>query len=233
MKLRFLLATLAIVLVLAFGSVACGGDDDSDPPGGSGQDGGDPSDGVDDSGDDDDDDSGDDGGDDDGGGEDDATDSPVIPSNLGVELSAQDYFTELDETFAEADAATEEALSDLESARTAAQDLDSEIAAIQAYLATELEVFSDAIGRLDVLNPPDDLERDHDDFLAAILDAANAASDLQFELDDVETDEEANALVGEFEETVLAITERSDAACFNLQAAADAQSIDVDLDCEE
>jgi hypothetical protein len=225
LRLRYLFAVVAILLVLALGSVACGGgDDDSDAPQRSGQEGEEPSTGGNDSGDD---------GDDGGGDDDEVTDGPTIPPNLGEELSAEDYFAQLDQVLETADAATEAAQTEVDAALAAAQDLDTEIAAIQSYLATELEVFSDAIGRLDALNPPDDLEGDHDDFLAAIMDAASAASDLQFELDGAATDEEANILVGDFEETILEITERSDAACSNLQAAADAAAIAVDLNCEE
>jgi hypothetical protein len=218
MKLRFLFAALAIVLMLVFGAVACGGgDDDGGSPGGSGQDGG---------------------GNDDGGGDDDddgptEAPTPTIPENLGEELTLEEYFTAIDGIFEAADSATDEAQTDLDAALAAEQPLADQIEAIQDYLATELEVFSDAIGRLDVMNPPDELEADHDDFLQAVMDATGAASGLQFALQDVETEEEATELIDNFEATVTEATGRSDQACFNLQAVADANNIDVDLDCED
>ncbi len=219
MKIRFLFATLALLLMLALGSAACGGDDDGgDSPGGTGQDGG--NDG-----------NGDDGGDDDDG----PTDppDPTIPPNLGEELTLEEYFTTIDGIFETADAATDDAQAELDATLGSDDTLDGQIEAIQGYLETELEVFSDAIGRLDSITPPDEVAQDHDDFITAVSDAAAAASNLSFALDDAGDEEEANTLVDEFETTVNEITERGDEACFNLQAFADANSINVDLSCED
>lgn len=206
---------------IAFGllslGLACGDDDDEsiDDPTAT-EAGADSTDGGDDSGDDAGDDSGDDGGDD---------------TSASPEL--EDYFAEIEAIFEEADAASDELDTAFDEAIDAATTVEEEVFTLQEFLLESRKTIAGALDDLEDVDPPEEVEDAHNDFVQAGRDLVDVSEQFSEGLQDVETEDDLNALNDELGPGGQEAADAADAACFELQDVADAAGIAVDLNCED
>ena len=147
-------------------------------------------------------------------------------------MTLQEYFDELDVIFARAEAATDRAEAQLEEDASNAQEFGDEVDAVDAFLDEVIVAFEDAIADMEDLDPPGEASGAHDDFLEAASAASDGAGRFQDELADVDTRDEADALVTQFDGEMTALIRGADEACLELQIVADQNDVDVDLECE-
>lgn len=205
-----LAATATVLLSLA---LACGGDDDGEEAEGPAatESAGDETDGDDNSGDDGGNDSGGDGG----------------PGDLG------DYFAEIDAIFEDADAESDEIEQSFDEAYTNAVTVEDAKDVLGTFLAQTRELQTAALDSFEAVDPPDEAEDAHNGFLEAGRDLVGLAERLMEGVEQVETEEDLNALSADFEEEGNALASAADEACFNLQDIADQAAINVDLNCQD
>jgi hypothetical protein len=156
---------------------------------------------------------------------------PIAPEDPTNRVLLELYFTELKSIFDEADTQTEAAESKLNEQSTSAP-LGEQIAAIDEFASTLQRVFQDAVDSLENMGVPTEAQEDHDEFIASVQDAAATISALQEDLPGIETAEQLQERLDQYDADATAAVARADAACFNLQDIADEDDIDIDLECE-
>lgn len=153
------------------------------------------------------------------------------PSSDGGSISLAGYFTDLDDIFADADAANDDAQAVLDAIPGDAS-LQDQVIALDEFLSRQAFIFNDAVERLAFLDVPDEAAADHADFVAAVESAGVLAADLQDQLPAIDTEEEFQDIAIAFQTDVSPILSQADEACFNLQSIADSNGVEVDLDCD-
>ena len=148
-------------------------------------------------------------------------------------LPAAQYFSRVDSIFQDADTRSNEIESQFDDARQKATTLDEELRAIDEFLTASIANFQQAIVKLEALAPPAALQESHERFLNAARDTVRVSQDFLEKLGGVETRREADDLINTFDTDASPIIDRADQACSELQNAAEAQNIDVDLDCSD
>lgn len=147
----------------------------------------------------------------------------------GGALSLEEYFQQLDEAQNEVDQRFEEAFQQLEPGPDASEE---DIAAFaRQVVQTFSSVLGDAEGTIGGLEPPAEAEDAHNALVQAIGDASTAIEGVEDDIPDALSLEEVDAVLGTTE--VEAATAAIDEACSDLQAIADDNGIDVDLECED
>ena len=144
----------------------------------------------------------------------------------GGALSLEDYFQELDTNFADVDAASED-LNEQYPERFSDPDQTRD------YLDGAIPLFEGSVGDVRDLDPPAEAEDAHNEFLDANDEALEALDTVREGVADAETPDDIDAVVNELDPVVSAAIQRSDDACFGLEAVAAANNINVDLDCGE
>lgn len=170
----------------------------------------------------------------DGAGTQSAGASPT-PDATPIPLETPDlrqYFQRIEEIFADADEATEAADAKLTADMESAADFEAQVTAIQVFLGSLIDIFSESIGAMDVIQPPAEAAAAHEAFIEATTNAAVAASNYQARLQFVESAEQAEQLSAEFDEELAGLVAAADAACAQLQGVAAQNAIEVQLTCE-
>ena len=108
---------------------------------------------------------------------------------------------------------------------------EERVLAIQDFFAASVPIIANFVDAIDDLDPPTEAEDAHNEAVDAGRDFVIEAEDLTNELADVESSSELEEVFDAPEYD--AASDRFDQACFDLQDIADANSIDVDLTCED
>jgi hypothetical protein len=143
-------------------------------------------------------------------------------------LSLQEYFSELDRIGDDADAASDAIeLPNLDPDAS----FEESSAAFLDYFEQVTNIIEDGVQDISALDAPDEVSDEHDryvDGLNEIMDASNDYLDRRGDADEDEFDE---ILSGDdpFEAIDAEITD----ACADLQAIADDNGIEIDLECDE
>ena len=92
----------------------------------------------------------------------------------------------------------------------------------------------DFIADLESIDPPSEVEDAHNEIVAAQAEGLELLEDLNERAQLVESISDMEELSAEFAGPVFTdVSDRSEEACFALEAVADDNGIDVDLECEE
>lgn len=158
-------------------------------------------------------------------GDDDGGASPGGGSDLEV------YFAGLDDVFERADNESDDAQTGLDDALQDADGLEEEVAAVQDYLDATVATFNNATEGIAALDPPAEATGAQADFIEAAEGSRDLAASLKADLAGIETREEADQLVVDFNEESQPFVEQGDQACLELQQVADDNDVDVDLGC--
>jgi DNA repair exonuclease SbcCD ATPase subunit len=139
---------------------------------------------------------------------------------LGSDL--EDEIDRLGEEFDEATEAAEEAETEEEMIEPS-RDSFNRLAALVGDFVSELES----------IDPPSEVEDAHNEIVAAQAEGLDLLEDLNERAQRVESASDMEEVWAELEGPVFtAVSDRSEQACFALEAIADANGIDVDLECE-
>jgi len=141
--------------------------------------------------------------------------------------TADEYLLELQSAFDRADVRFQPLT------ETINQDFGSEseeITAWREFFAADLEILNDLLDEIRNLNPPGELEDEHQQLVEGGDELVQAISETRDDIGDVTSKAELEELL---ESPALdERTNRFDSACIQLQQAADSRGIEVDLDCE-
>lgn len=147
----------------------------------------------------------------------------------GGALSLEEYFQELDEGQNDVDQRFEDAFQQEEPGPDTSEE---EVAAFaHEVVETFATILGDAEGTFGDLEPPTEAEDAHDALVQAIGDTRTAIAAAADDLPDALSLEELETFFETSE--VEAATAAIDEACSELQAIADDNGIDVDLECEQ
>ena len=142
------------------------------------------------------------------------------------ELTLEEYFQQVDTLDQDAEARIEA----LELPEEFASE-EEQVLAVQDFFAVSVPIIADFVDAIDDLDPPAEAEDAHNEAVDAGRDFVTEAEDLTNELADVGSSSELEEVFDAPEYD--AASDRFDQACFDLQDIADANSIDVDLTCED
>ena len=141
-------------------------------------------------------------------------------------LTLEEYLQQLETLDQEAEAGIEA----LEFPEEFASE-EEQVLAFQDFFAAVVPIIADLVDAIDDLDPPAEAEDAHNEAVDAGRDFVTEAEDLTNELADVGSSSELEEVFDAPEYD--AASDRFDQACFDLQDIADANSIDVDLTCED
>jgi hypothetical protein len=147
----------------------------------------------------------------------------------GEALTLEEYFQRVDEIGGEAEAGFEEG-----AAEPPAEDASEEEVATfaQDSIRQSATVLQEARDSLDELDPPSEVEGPHGQFISALGKEAEAIQAVADGLPDALSTSDLEALDAEFDTPELnEAYEQQNKACLALQAVADKNEIDVDLEC--
>jgi hypothetical protein len=148
------------------------------------------------------------------------------------ELTLEDYFGRIENIFQTADDKTVELGEEFDTDLAASDNLDGKVQVLETFLEETVVVFDDAITDMNEIDPPEEAEQAHADFVTAAQGTRDAAEELQGRLEEVETEEDLDSIVSDFETETTATLESLDAACSSLQEIADENEVEADLQCE-
>ena len=147
----------------------------------------------------------------------------------GDSLTIEQYFAELERIGNDAQARIDEIdLPELDADASFEESRD----ALADFFAASTEVSGDAIGEVQNLEPPAEVEDEHDRYVESLGEIPEISSDLEQRIRDAETEEEYEEVVGN-ENPLGAVGDEVTAACDALQQIADDNEIEVDLGCAE
>jgi hypothetical protein len=148
----------------------------------------------------------------------------------GEELTLEAYFQSVEDIRADFNEEVDTLAEGLEGLEEA--DDEEQLDGLRTYYDESEAAFGQAIDDLDALNPPEEADERHEEFVSAGRDVLEESENLSDQLADVETVDEANELF----ENSAEIEEASsnfEAACGELQTLADDEGVDADLGCGE
>ncbi len=143
-------------------------------------------------------------------------------------LTLEEYFREVEALSNGADERFEPLVEALN------QEFDSEAEQIEAtrdFFNADIPILRDFGDALDDFDPPAEVEDPHEEAVAGIAELVEFLQDFTDRFADVESTSDLEELLDAPE--LEAASDRFDQACFDLQDIADANSIDVDLTCED
>lgn len=144
------------------------------------------------------------------------------------ELTLEEYFLRFEGAQDEADERFEPLVEALN------QEFDSEAEQIEAtrdFINADIPILRDFVHAVDDLDPPAEVEDPHEEAVAGGAELVEFLQDFTDRFADVESTSELEELLDAPE--LEAASDRFDKACFALQDIADANGIDVDLECED
>ena len=150
-------------------------------------------------------------------------------------LSLDEYFAEFEAIDADVDAqfeaAFEEAFVGFEDEEDFFAD-EANLPALKEITATFPRILGDAIDRMKVLNPPSEVETEHDNLIDAGDNLVVAFEEGVDVIEEAETLEEVDAFL-ELSPTIDAAEAVFDAACLDLVAVGEANGVTVNVTCED
>ncbi len=142
------------------------------------------------------------------------------------ELTLEEYFQQVDVVLGQ----TEERLDELVEGVTPGLTHEEFEDALREWLPEMATVLGEGIDGMENIEPPAEAEEAHQEWLAASALVEAASQDL---LDKLEADDLEGFVAIVYEPEFAEASERGSEACLGLQGVADANGIDVDLECAE
>jgi hypothetical protein len=146
----------------------------------------------------------------------------------GEELTLEAYFQDVEDIRAAFNEEIDKLAEGLEGLDEAPDD--EQLEALRTYYDDSEAAFGQAMDDLDALNPPEEAEESHDEFVSAGRDVLEESESLSEALADVETVDEANELFEDSPEIEEA-SGNFEAACNDLQSLATDEGVVADLGC--
>ncbi|KKK64147.1 hypothetical protein LCGC14_2987140 [marine sediment metagenome] len=144
------------------------------------------------------------------------------------ELTLEAYFQEVDSIFKQGDERLEP---QVEALNQEFSSEDEQVRAIRDFWNANLPNFRDSVDALEVINAPPEVAKEHNKFIEVSTELEESFLDISERLEDVESIFEVNELLND--PGLNEASDRSDEACLTLQDIADANNIEVNLECVE
>jgi hypothetical protein len=146
----------------------------------------------------------------------------------GGDLSLEEYFSKMDDLQTSFDQQGTELQTQVQGALQGVTDGEEQLTVFKGFLEDSLSATDDLVVKLEALDPPGEAQEAHDDFVAAGKAVRDGLADVIDRYDEFGSIEE----ISQFFTTELADVEQQGTdACGELQAVADDNEIDVDLNC--
>jgi hypothetical protein len=142
------------------------------------------------------------------------------------DASAEKYLTDLERIMMEADEEFQPLAEEF--SRAEFESEAAEIEATRTFYGEDAEIVKGVFDRAADLNPPPELEADHEEFVSAGHGLAETIAGISDEMAGVESVAAMNELI---ESSIGESVSRNDAACLKLQTYANTHGVDVDLNC--
>ena len=144
------------------------------------------------------------------------------------ELTLEEYLQEVDAIFKQAE---ERGEPHVEALNQEFSSEDEQVSAIRDFWNAVVPITRDAFDALELINAPPEVAEEHNKFIEALMELEESFSDISDRLEDVESISEVNELLND--PGLNEASDRSDEACLTLQDIADANNIEVNLECVE
>lgn len=148
----------------------------------------------------------------------------------GAELTLDEYFDEYLRLKTDTEAKSDDAEAKLDEEPASAEeaaDLFGEA------IAEFVDIAKDARDGLNGLNPPSEVADLHSDFISVWEEGIDALEALESDIEGLDSPEDLLDLLPQIEEDFGSLDGNTEQVCLDLQAVADENDIDVDLECGE
>lgn len=159
------------------------------------------------------------------------TPGSASPSATGAPADLQTYFTRIQGIFKSTDSALNDISSQLDSALASATGDTEQVSAFRDSFSRSHQTVSDAVSRLESIDPPPAARDAHNAFLQAARHSADLSQQILDQLGTLNTTDEVNAYFNQVDADLTSATNDRDKACADLQTLASANNISVDLNC--
>jgi len=150
------------------------------------------------------------------------------------DLTLEEYFQRIDVLGDDTDDEIDRLNEEFEAAAEEAETEEEVIEAFHDFFGPLTASFEDFVAELESIDPPSEVEDAHNEAVAVQAEGLELFEDLNERAQRVESASGMEEVVAELEGPVFTdISDRNEQACFGLEAIADANGIDVDLECEE
>lgn len=152
----------------------------------------------------------------------------IVAAACGGGLSLEEYFSKMDNLQTSFDQQGTALQTQVQSDLQGVTDSEEQLTVFKGFLEDSLTATDDLVAELEALDPPGEAQEAHDDFVAAGKAVRDGLADVIDRYDEFGSIEE----ISQFFTTELADVEQQGTdACGALQAVADDNEIDVDLNC--
>jgi hypothetical protein len=150
------------------------------------------------------------------------------------ELTLEEYFQRLDTLGDDLDDELDRLGEEFDETFVEAESEEEVMRAFRDFLDPQPALFEEFVAELESIDPPPKVEDAHDEMVAIQAEGLEMLEDLNEHAQAAESASDVEELEAELETPAFtAISDRTERVCFELEAIADANDIDVDLECEE
>lgn len=152
----------------------------------------------------------------------------------GDELTLEEYFQQIDVLGNDAEDEIDRLVEEFEEAIEGAETEEDVIEPFRDFFDRSAALFGDVVSELESIDPPSEVEDAHNEFVAVQAEGLELLEDLDERAQRAESASDFEELSAELDGPVFTdVSDRGEQACFALEAIADENGIDVDLECEE
>ncbi len=149
-------------------------------------------------------------------------------------LTLEEYFQRIDVLGNDLEDESDRLGEEFEEAIEGAETEDDVIEPFRDFFNRLAALFGDFVSELESIDPPSEVEDAHNEIVTAQAEGLELLEDLDERAQRAESVSDFEELSAELEGPVFTdVSDRSEQACFALEAIADDNGIDVDLECEE
>lgn len=151
----------------------------------------------------------------------------------GNELTLEQYFQRIDALGNDLDEELNRLNEEFEETVEEAESEEKVVDAFRNFLDPQPRLFEDFVGELESIALPSEVEDAHNEMVAIQAEGLELLEDLNERAQRFESASDVEELVAELEGPAFtAIGDQTEQACFALEAIADANGINVDLECQ-
>ena len=150
------------------------------------------------------------------------------------ELTLEEYFQRMDVLGNDLEDESNRLGEEFEEAIEGAETEEEVIEPFRDFFDRLAALFGDFVSEVESIDPPSEVEDAHNEIVAVQAEGLELLEDLDERAQRAESASDFEELSAELEGPVFTdVSDRSEQACFALEAIADDNGIDVDLECEE
>lgn len=150
------------------------------------------------------------------------------------ELTLEEYFQRIDALGDDLDDELDMMNDEFEETAREAETEEEVIRGFRDFMDPLPALYEEFVAELETIDPPSEVEDAHNEMVAVQAEGLEMIEDLNERAQGAESASDVEEVGAELEGPAFtAVSDRSEQACFAMEAIADANGIDVDLECEE